>query len=473
MGGWTAPKDVILYVAGAADRLRRDQRHRRIYRPRRAHDQRHRQGDDHQHGRRARRHDLDLPGRRAHGEVPARDRARRSGAADASRTSICSNRTRRSRPIPAKYYDRVVELDLSKLEPYVVGPHSPDRARPISKLAAEVADPKNGFVDEISTALIGSCTNSSYEDMSRAADVAEQAKAHGLKAAVPFLVTPGSEQVRATIERDGQMQSLKDIDGTVLANACGPCIGQWRRADAADAVPNTIVTSYNRNFPRRNDGQPTTMNFIGSPEIVTALALGGRLSFNPLTDTLTGADGKPFRLEPPKPAPEVPAHGFDRGHATYIAPPEDGSAHRAEGRSEQRAAAADGAVAGVGRQGLRGHAGADQDQGQDHDRPHLARRSLAALPRPSRQVQRQHVHGRDQRLHRRGRQGHKRPDRREGAGDRQDRPRLQGPRRSSGSSSATTTTARAAAASTPRCRRACWAARRSSRAALRASTSPT
>src|SRR5207237_721087 len=131
---------------------------------------------------------------------------------------------------PAKYYDRVVELDLSKLEPSIVGPPSPDRARPISKLAAEVADPKNGFIDEISTALIGSCTNSSYEDMSRAADVAEQAKARGLKAAVPFLVTPGSEQVRATIERVVQMQSLRDINGTVLANACGPCIGQWRRA---------------------------------------------------------------------------------------------------------------------------------------------------------------------------------------------------------------------------------------------------
>jgi aconitate hydratase len=226
---------------------------------------------------------------------------------------------------PSKYYDRLVELDLSKLEPYVVGPHSPDRARPISRLAAEVADPNNGFVDEISTALIGSCTNSSYEDMSRAADVAEQAKAHGLKAAVPFLVTPGSEQVRATIERDGQMQSLKDIDGTVLANACGPCIGQWRRSAATDAMPNTIVTSYNRNFPRRNDGSPTTMNFIGSPEIVTALALAKRLSFNPLTDTLTGAEGRPFRLDPPKPAPEVPARDFDRGQATYIAPPEDGS----------------------------------------------------------------------------------------------------------------------------------------------------
>jgi aconitate hydratase len=227
---------------------------------------------------------------------------------------------------PEKYYERVVKLDLSTLEPYMVGPHSPDRARPIGKLAAEIADPKNAFLDKISTTLIGSCTNSSYEDMSRAADVAEQAKAHGLKTAVPFLVTPGSEQVRATIERDGQMQSLKDINGVVLANACGPCIGQWRRAKEASEVPNTIVTSYNRNFPRRNDGQPTTMNFIGSPEIVTALALAGRLSFNPITDSLTGADGKTFKLAPPKTAPEVPARNFDRGRPTYVTPPEDGSA---------------------------------------------------------------------------------------------------------------------------------------------------
>jgi aconitate hydratase len=226
---------------------------------------------------------------------------------------------------PAKYYDRVVELDLAKLEPYIVGPHSPDRARPISKLAAEVRETKNGFIDDISAALIGSCTNSSYEDMSRAAEVGEQAKAHGIHAAVPFLVTPGSEQVRATIERDGQMKSLKDIGGTVLANACGPCIGQWRRSQEETAKPNTIVTSYNRNFPRRNDGQPTTMNFIGSPEIVTAFALAGKLSFNPLTDALEGADGKRFRLDPPKPAAEVPPKNFDRGHATYIAPPEEGS----------------------------------------------------------------------------------------------------------------------------------------------------
>ncbi|MGH7036974.1 MAG: aconitate hydratase, partial [Stellaceae bacterium] len=225
---------------------------------------------------------------------------------------------------PARYYDRVVELDLAKLEPHIVGPHSPDRARPISKLAAEVGDAQNGFCDPISAALIGSCTNSSYEDMSRAADVALQAKAHGLKAHVQFLVTPGSEQVRATIARDGQMHAFTDVNATVLANACGPCIGQWRRAQEVSAVPNTIVTSYNRNFPRRNDGQPTTMNFIGSPEIVTALAFGGRLSFNPLTDTLEDAEGKPFRFAPPKPAPDVPARDFDRGQSTYIAPPADG-----------------------------------------------------------------------------------------------------------------------------------------------------
>ena len=225
---------------------------------------------------------------------------------------------------PERYFDRVVEIDLSTLEPHIVGPHSPDRARPISQLAAEVRDTGNEFVDGISTALIGSCTNSSYEDMSRAADVAEQAAAHGVKAAVPFMVTPGSELIRATIERDGQMASLKKVDGTVLANACGPCIGQWQRAKDTSGIPNTIVTSYNRNFPRRNDGEPTTMNFIGSPEIVTSFALAGRLSFNPMTDTLTGADGSPFKLRPPDPAPEVPPDNFDRGNPYYVPPPEDG-----------------------------------------------------------------------------------------------------------------------------------------------------
>ena len=226
---------------------------------------------------------------------------------------------------PEAHYDRVVRLDLSTLEPHMVGPHSPDRARPISELAAEVADSSNQFVDAISSALIGSCTNSSYEDMSRAADVAEQAKARGVATAVPFMVTPGSEQVRATIERDGQMASLLDINGTVLANACGPCIGQWRRSNEANSQPNTIVTSYNRNFPRRNDGTPTTMNFIASPEIVTAMAIAGTLSFNPLTDTLKDSEGNEFMFEPPKTAPEVPAQNFASGASVYEPPPADGS----------------------------------------------------------------------------------------------------------------------------------------------------
>ncbi|MBM3945353.1 MAG: aconitate hydratase [SAR202 cluster bacterium] len=226
---------------------------------------------------------------------------------------------------PQGYFDRVVEIDLSKLEPHISGPHSPDRVRPISKLAAEVKDGKNKFVDTIDTALIGSCTNSSYEDMTRAADVAEQASRHGLKVASELMVTPGSEQIRATIERDGQMGDLKKIKATVLANACGPCIGQWKREKALDGVPNTIVTSYNRNFPRRNDGRSETMNFIASPEIVVALAIGGRLSFNPLTDSIKGKDGKEFKLSPPKPAPEVPSRGFAKSQSAYVAPPADGS----------------------------------------------------------------------------------------------------------------------------------------------------
>jgi len=225
---------------------------------------------------------------------------------------------------PENYFDRVVEIDLSKLEPYVVGPHSPDRARPLSKLAAEVAE-SDELLDDISTCLIGSCTNSSYEDMSRAADVAEQASAHGIKAAVPLMVTPGSEQIRATIERDGQMEALKNIGGTVLANACGPCIGQWKRDASVAEKPNSIVTSYNRNFPRRNDGQPTTMNFIASPEITVALSLAGKLSFNPLTDPLTDGEGKAFKLEAPKDAPDVPEKGFDKGESKFHEPPEDGS----------------------------------------------------------------------------------------------------------------------------------------------------
>jgi aconitate hydratase len=218
----------------------------------------------------------------------------------------------------SKYFDQLIVLDLSKLEPYIVGPHTPDLARQISKMAYEVE--RNNYVDEISVALIGSCTNSSYEDMSRAADIAEQARDRGVKTKVPIQVTPGSEMIRATIERDGQMKLLKNIGANVLANACGPCIGQWRRSELKPGVPNTIVTSYNRNFPGRNDGRRETMNFITSPEMVIALALGGRLSFNPLTDELIALDGSSFKLQPPKIAPEIPSKGFAYAVETYVPP---------------------------------------------------------------------------------------------------------------------------------------------------------
>ena len=222
---------------------------------------------------------------------------------------------------PDKYFDKVIEIDLSKLEPHVVGPHTPDLARPISQLADDVK--ANNYLDNISVALIGSCTNSSYEDMSRAASLAKQAQSKGIKAKIPLLVTPGSEQIRATIERDGQIDLLKSIGATVLANACGPCIGQWSRPELKKGEQNTIVTSYNRNFPGRNDGKRETMNFIASPELVIALALGGNLSFNPLDDSLTGSDGKTFKLDAPESAPDVPDNGFVDAEDVYVSPSEN------------------------------------------------------------------------------------------------------------------------------------------------------
>ncbi len=221
---------------------------------------------------------------------------------------------------PENFFDKIIEINLSTLEPHIVGPHTPDLARTISNLADDVKS--NDYVDQISVALVGSCTNSSYEDMSRAASLAEQAKAKGIKAKIPLLVTPGSEQIRGTIERDGQMNSLKEIGATVLANACGPCIGQWNRPELEKDQKNTIVTTYNRNFPGRNDGRRSTLNFIGSPEMIIALSLGGKLSFNPLKDELTAADGTKFKLEPPKLAPEVPEEGFMIPEGIFVAPPE-------------------------------------------------------------------------------------------------------------------------------------------------------
>ncbi|CAL7933088.1 unnamed protein product [Xylocopa violacea] len=219
-------------------------------------------------------------------------------------------------------YDKVIELDLSTLEPHVNGPFTPDLAHPISKLGE--AAKKNGWPNEIKVGLIGSCTNSSYEDMGRCANIAKQALDNGLKAKSAFNVTPGSEQIRATIERDGIAKILRDFGGTVLANACGPCIGQWDRRDIKKGEKNTIVTSYNRNFTGRNDANPATHAFVTSPELVTALSIAGRLDFNPVTDKLKGKDGKEFLLKDPF-GDELPSRGFDPGMETYDAPPADGT----------------------------------------------------------------------------------------------------------------------------------------------------
>lgn len=222
---------------------------------------------------------------------------------------------------PAKFFDQVIEIDLDALEPYVVGPHTPDLARPISAFAEEIKE--KGYPDKLSYALIGSCTNSSYEDMDRAANVAKQGAEHGIKSTCGFLVTPGSETVYETIQRDGQMATLNSIGATVMANACGPCIGQWKRTDNENGERNSIITSFNRNFQKRNDGNAETLAFIGSPEIVTAFALAGKISFNPLTDSITTADGKSVKLAPPK-GEELPAKGFICENLGYTAPAEDG-----------------------------------------------------------------------------------------------------------------------------------------------------
>lgn len=223
---------------------------------------------------------------------------------------------------PGAKYDQIIDINLDTLEPSVNGPFTPDLYNPISKLR-ETAKEK-GWPLDIRVGLIGSCTNSSYEDMGRSASIAKQALAKGVKAKAAFTITPGSEQIRATIERDGQAAVLRDIGGVVLANACGPCIGQWDRKDVKKGEKNTIVTSYNRNFTGRNDANPATHAFVTSPELVTAMAIAGELGFNPETDELTAADGSKFKLESPF-GDELPAKGFDPGEDTFQPPPADGS----------------------------------------------------------------------------------------------------------------------------------------------------
>ena len=221
---------------------------------------------------------------------------------------------------PAAYFDEMIEIDLSTLAPHINGPHTPDLAREVAALGDEAR--ANGWPLEISAALVGSCTNSSYEDITRAASILRHAADNGLRVKAPLMITPGSEQVRATIERDGLLATFEAAGATVLANACGPCIGQWSRPDSEIDHPNTIVTSYNRNFPKRNDGSPNTHAFVTSPETVVALALAGTIDFDPIRDTLTNDAGEQVRLVVPV-GEELPALGFDPGENTFVAPPAD------------------------------------------------------------------------------------------------------------------------------------------------------
>lgn len=223
---------------------------------------------------------------------------------------------------PEKYFDQVIHINLSKLEPHINGPYTPDLAWPISKFAKAVKD--NGYPQKLEVGLIGSCTNSSYEDLTRAASLARQAADKNIKVKSEFTVTPGSEQIRFTVERDGLLDDFEKIGGVVLANACGPCIGQWARHTDDPDRKNSIITSFNRNFAKRNDGNPNTHGFVASPEIVTAMSMAGDLGFNPLTDTLTSEDGKEIKLAPPE-GVELPPKGFDVEDPGFIPPIVDGS----------------------------------------------------------------------------------------------------------------------------------------------------
>ncbi len=222
---------------------------------------------------------------------------------------------------PEKYFDKVIEINLSELEPHLNGPFTPDKAWPISKM--KDAAKENGYPEELSAGLIGSCTNSSYEDITRAASLARQAIEKNLKVKSDFLITPGSERIRATIERDGLIEIFEKIGGVVLANACGPCIGQWARPGAEKGEKNSIVTSFNRNFAKRNDGNPNTYAFVASPETVTALAIGGSITFDFRNETLVSEDGKEVKLDPPQ-GVELPPKGFEEGDPGYQAPAENG-----------------------------------------------------------------------------------------------------------------------------------------------------
>jgi len=221
---------------------------------------------------------------------------------------------------PEDFYDQIIDIDLSKLEPHVNGPYSPDIAVPISKLAHMIRE--NHYPEKLDAALVGSCTNSSYEDLTRAASIAQQALDHNITAGTELMITPGSEQIKRTSQRDGVLQKFEKISGNIMANACGPCIGQWQRHMSHPDRKNSIITSYNRNFAKRNDGNPNTHSFVASPEIVTAMSLAGNLTFNPLTDELKDEQGKSFRLKEPK-GIELPAEGYLQDDTGYVPPASD------------------------------------------------------------------------------------------------------------------------------------------------------
>lgn len=228
---------------------------------------------------------------------------------------------------PEKYYDELIEINLSELEPFINGPFTPDLAHPLSDFAKAVKT--NDYPQKLEVGLIGSCTNSSYEDLSRAASLAKQARDKNLKVKAEFIVTPGSEMVRYTTERDGILSEFENIGGVIMSNACGPCIGQWNRHTEDPTRKNSIITSFNRNFAKRNDGNPNTHGFVASPELVTAMAIAGDLTFNPMTDTLINEDGVEVKLDEPK-GYELPPHGFDVVDAGYLAPQADGSSVKVE-----------------------------------------------------------------------------------------------------------------------------------------------
>ena len=242
-------------------------------------------------------------------------------------------------PTTARLYDQLIEIDLDQLKPLINGPHSPDRAHQVGAAGVGAEARANDWPLEPSAALIGSCTNSSYEDITRAASIARQAAAQGLTAKVPLLITPGSEQTRATIERDGLLADLEAIGATVLANACGPCIGQWSRPESITGEVNSIVTSFNRNFPKRNDGSANTLAFVTSPDTVMAIALAGRLDFDPTTDTITAPDGTEVSLDAPV-GQVLPDAGYDPGEDTFTAPPSDAERRRDRRQPDQRPAPA-------------------------------------------------------------------------------------------------------------------------------------